>query len=172
MEKLSDQEIRIELINRLKEKVFKEIDIILRNDLGLIKLYSLSDLKDVESDSYNEFCYLSKEISICLFMREWITKHSFMGIIRVSEENDCVIYKISSHHLELWLQDDYNFMWNLIESFGYDALHLTDEMLEYKFTSIFEEALFREKKRVTYKRTENCPFLYVGPFYKSKHLSL
>ena len=55
MEKLSDQEIRIELINRLKEKVFKEIDIILRNDLGLIKLYSLSDLKDVESDSYNEF---------------------------------------------------------------------------------------------------------------------
>lgn len=70
MEKLSDQEIRIELINRLKEKVFKEIDIILGNDLRLIKLYSLSDLKDVESDSYNEFCYLSKEISICLFMRE------------------------------------------------------------------------------------------------------
>ena len=58
MEKLSDQEIRIELINRLKEKVFKEIDIILKNDLRLIKLYSLSDLKDVESDSYNEFCYL------------------------------------------------------------------------------------------------------------------
>ena len=113
MEKLSDQEIRIELINRLKEKVFKEIDIILRNDLRLIKLYSLSDLEDVESDPYNEFCYLSKEMSICLFMREWITKHSFMGIIRVSEENDCVIYKISNHHLELWLQDDYNFMWNL-----------------------------------------------------------
>lgn len=147
IEKLSDQEVRIKLINKFKEKIFKEIEKNMKNDLQLIKSYTYSDIENMESDQYNEFKYLSKKISICLFMREWIMKNSFMSTIKVSEEDDCVIYKISSRHLELWLQDDYDFMWNLIDRFGYDTLHLTDEMLENKFTSIIDEALFTEKKK-------------------------
>lgn len=64
MEKLSDQEIRIELINRLKEKVFKEIDIILRNDLGLIKLIAISDISDCMGNKI--FGYVDEDMMGCL----------------------------------------------------------------------------------------------------------
>lgn len=147
MEKWSDKDKRIEIVDTFKKKVLKDIEKILKRDLELLKNFSFSDIEDAESRTYQEFRYLTKEVSACVFMREWITKKTFMDYIRALEEKDYIVYTISSRHLRLWSQDDYDFMWMLIDKYGFDVININDRMLEYDFTNIFDEILFDEKEK-------------------------
>lgn len=145
MEKWSEQDKRIELVNKFKDKILKEIETILKRDLELFKVFSDTDIENSESDQYHELEYLTKEMAICLFMRRWISKQSFLSFVKASKEDDTIIYRISSRHLKLWSQEDYPFMWLLIDKYGLKAVNLNESMLEYDFTNVIDEALFTKK---------------------------
>ena len=55
MEKVSDQEKRIELIKAFKEKVNRELDRILKNEMSYAESFCFDDIKDRYSDNYEEF---------------------------------------------------------------------------------------------------------------------
>lgn len=146
MEKVSDQEKRIELIKAFKEKVNRELDSILKNEMLYAKSFCFDDIKDLYSDNYKEFKCISNKITICLFLREWIEEYSFLEYMRKNEKDDYIVYKISSRHLRLWLQKDYYFVESLIYKFGLETLMINDRMLEYYLTSVIEEAIFTKKE--------------------------
>lgn len=146
MEKVSDQEKRIELIKAFKEKVNRELDSILKNEMLYAKSFCFDDIKDFYSDNYKEFKCISNKITICLFLREWIEDYSFLEYMRKNEKDDYIVYKISSRHLRLWLQKDYYFVESLIYKFGLETLMINDRMLEYYLTSVIEEAIFTKKE--------------------------
>ena len=146
MEKVSDQEKRIELIKAFKEKVNRELDSILKNEMLYAKSFCFDDIKDLYSDNYKEFKCISNKITICLFLREWIEEYSFLEYMRKNEKDDYIVYKISNRHLRLWLQKDYYFVESLIYKFGLETLMINDRMLEYYLTSVIEEAIFTKKE--------------------------
>lgn len=146
MEKLSEQNIRIELIDSFKKKVNKEIDKILKRYMELIKKFQFNEVKETDSVEYEEFRYISEKITICLFLKKWLQNHNFLGFICKNEEADYIVYKISSQHLRLWLQEDYNFVESLFYKYGIETIFINDSILEYDLTSVIEEALFLQKE--------------------------
>ena len=146
MEKVSDQEKRIELIKAFKEKVNRELDRILKNEMSYAESFCFDDIKDRYSDNYEEIKCISNKITICLFLREWIEEYSFLKSLYRNEKDDHIIYAISSRHLRLWLQKDYYFVESLIYKFVLATLIINDSMLEYDLTSVIEEAIFTKKE--------------------------
>ena len=130
-EKISDEEIRREKVNKLKEKILFEIGI------------KLSHIKKriVKHTDDNYFDFYIKTGYILLKLKEYIENdNSFMSYVAKYNDENIIIYVISDKNLDIWMQKDYSFVQRFlleVEESGYiiDAM-LTDEYFGSDFTNI------------------------------------
>ena len=130
-EKISDEEIRREKVNKLKEKILFEIGI------------KLSHIKKriVKHTDDNYFDFYIKTGYALLKLKEYIKNdNSFMSYVAKYNDENIIIYVISDKNLDIWMQKDYSFVQRFlleVEESGYiiDAM-LTDEYFGSDFTNI------------------------------------
>ena len=147
-EKISEIPIREEKIKKLKEKILAEIDKYLLRNRRYMKVY-LTDNEDVIEDW--DFM-ITQEFSL-LRLKEYIENGNTFWSIEVRyEEEDIIVYQVSDRELNIWLQEDYNFVSNFlckIEFEGFSGVYkiLDDRYFGYEFTNIFDEILYDDRMK-------------------------
>lgn len=137
-EKLSERPIRAEKVSRLKTKILAEIE----KEHDHIKHLMLDedDYFDEHLEQYYQLTQLKYYIQ---------AEDTFFGYEMMSDVHDCIVYQISDEDLNIWLQDNYNFVhsflvemldnpWNLFK-------RLNDRYFGYQFTNFFEKMAYEEK---------------------------
>lgn len=132
--KISDENIRQEKVNKLKEKILTEI----KERINSCKKNIQSNISD------DNFEHYTKEVFALLNLREYIkSKYCFMDSEIKREEDNFVIYMVQDEDLDIWLQDDYPFVINFLikaEECGYDIFQLlNDKYFGYRFTDIHDK---------------------------------
>lgn len=139
-EKLSERPIREEKIKRLKEKILVEIE----EEYERLRFWMSEDSEHF--DNYVEQYYQLAQL------KNYITaEHTFWNYEAMYEKDDYVVYQVSEKTLDIWLQDDYNFViafmievqdrpWALFKM-------LNDRYFGYQFTNIFAEIAYDKKRR-------------------------
>lgn len=143
-EKISDENIRIEKVQKLKQKILLEID-------ELLSKYR-NGLSENLNDRGFEFCV--KQSFALLKLKEYVEdEHSFMSYEEKDYNNDIVVYMISDKDLNIWLQEDYSFVISFLveaENVDYDVFQiLNDKYFGHNFTNICESILYDEKQNKT-----------------------
>jgi hypothetical protein len=137
-EKLSERPIREEKVNRLKTKILAEIE----EEHGYLKYLMLDD--DDYFDEHLEQYYQLTQLKYYIQAED-----TFFAYEMMSEVHDCIVYQISDEDLNIWLQDDYNFVHSfLTEMFDNPwslFKRLNDEYFGYHFTNFFEKMAYEEK---------------------------
>lgn len=138
-EKLSERPIREEKIKRLKEKILAEIE----EEYERLRFWMSEDSEHF--DDYVEQYYQLAQL------KNYITsEYALWCYEAMYEKDDYVVYQVSEKTLDIWLQDDYNFViafmievqdrpWALFEM-------LNDRYFGYQFTNIFAEIAYDKKK--------------------------
>jgi hypothetical protein len=142
-ERISDGQKRLEKIEKLKRKVLTDIE----KELNLIK----EELKTV-SFTEADFKFLVQRSWALYGLQEYMSeKDVFQTMVARYPEQDIIIYVVSDECLEIWLQEDYNFVFNFLcqaERCHFDiSPMLNDDYFGHCFTSVFEIALYQEKKK-------------------------
>lgn len=143
-ERISDIENRQILVNKLKNKINKEIKIQRKNHN---ELYKYNDDKDYVVNQ------IIKEEFAMIKLKEYLDyEYSFMNYSIKYYDKDVVIYYIDIDLINIWLQDTFNFVNNYLDKFDEhnynDILFiLNDKYLGNEFTSIFDTALYKEKNK-------------------------
>lgn len=140
-EKISDENIRIEKVQKLKRKILSEID-------GILNKYK-NEMSETLNDVGFEFCV--KQSFALLKLKEYIEdEHSFMSYEAKDYNNDIVVYMISDKDLNIWSQEDYSFTISFLmraENVDYDMFQLlNDRYFGYNFTNICESILYDKKQ--------------------------
>ena len=125
---------RMKKVNKLKEKILTEID-------KRLKLFIVEIDSSIPMEDYifcvNESFSLHK---LKLFVK---SKYSFI-------DKEWGEYIISEENLDIWLQDDYDFVLNyliLAEENEYNIIPmLNDSFLQHRFTNITEMVKWRMNK--------------------------
>lgn len=138
-EKISDMPIREDKVKRLKTKILTEIE----KELEIIKM----EMNEYLSND-NVFDYLVKRSFALLYLKQYIEKeYTFMSY--EYQDKDIIIYMVSDKYLEIWLQEDYSFVFNFLfeaEENGFNIFPLlTDHYFGYHFTNIFDSILYDKK---------------------------
>lgn len=143
-EKISDEIIRIEKVQKLKQKILSEID-----DL-------LSRYRNGLSENLNDrgFVFCIKQSFALLKLKEYIEdKYSFMDYQYRNADRDIIIYTISDKDLNIWSQEYYSFVTRFLveaENVDYDISRLLDDRyFGYNFTDICESILYDKKQNKT-----------------------
>lgn len=143
-ERISDIENRQILVNKLKNKINKEIKIKRKNHN---ELYKYNDDKDYVVNQ------IIKEEFAMIKLQEYLDyEHSFMDYTIKYYDKDVVIYCIDIDLINIWLQDTFNFVNNYLDKAAENNYNnilfiLNDKYLGNEFTSIFDTALYREKNK-------------------------
>lgn len=143
-ERISDIENRQILVNKLKNKINKEIKIQRKNHN---ELYKYNDDKDYVVNQ------IIKEEFAMIKLKEYLDyEYSFMNYSIKYYDKDVVIYYIDIDLINIWLQDTFNFVNNYldkVDEHNYNDILfiLNDKYLGNEFTSIFDTALYREKNK-------------------------
>lgn len=143
-EKISDIENRQILVNKLKNKINKEIKIKRKNHN---ELYKYNDDKDYVVNQ------IIKEEFAMIKLKEYLDyEYSFMDYSIKYYDKDVVIYYIDIDIINIWLQDTFNFVNNYldkVDEHNYNDISfiLNDKYLGNEFTSIFDTALYKEKNK-------------------------
>lgn len=143
-ERISDIENRQILVNKLKNKINKEIKIQRKNHN---ELYKYNDDKDYVVNQ------IIKEEFAMIKLKEYLDyEYSFMNYTVKYYDKDVVIYCIDISLINLWLQDTFNFVNNYLDKAAENNYNnilsiLNDKYLGNEFTSIFDIALYREKNK-------------------------
>lgn len=133
-EPLEDIE-RIKMVNKLKEKILTEID-------KRLKLF----INEMDSSISMEDYIFSVNESFSLYKLKLFVKsiYSFNG-------KKWGNYIISKKKLDIWLQDDYNFVINylvLAEENEYNIIPmLNDSFFQYRFTSIIDMVKMEDEQK-------------------------
>ena len=149
-EKISEKPIREEKIEKLKEKIYSEIDDITKRTMREM-LVLLSDGIDKNEELKKDWDFLVTREFCLARLRDFISDNSaFQTIETEYPARDLVIYQVSDEYLNIWLQDDYNFALSFLSEieFGkvYDVYEiLNDRYFGYEFVSAFEAVIYREK---------------------------
>lgn len=127
---------RDEKIAKLKKKILNEID-------------SLLERYKAEASQAESFEFAVKNSFVLIKLRDYINNPvSFNQIWNNG-------YIISDLHIDMWLQEDYSFVFNFlynVEEHNYDIIPLlNDNFFELYFTDIVDEALYKQKLQ------KNCP---------------
>lgn len=137
-EKLSERPIRAEKIKRLKAKILAEIE----EEHELLKLGMSEDSEHF--DEYVECYYQLTQLKNYI-----ASEHAFWTYEAMYEDNDCVIYQITDKTLDIWLQDDYNFVHSfIVKIYGNPwALFemLNDRYFGYQFTNLLDIIIYDER---------------------------
>jgi hypothetical protein len=143
-ERISDIENRQILVNKLKNKINKEIKIQRKNHN---ELYKYNDDKDYVVNQ------IIKEEFAMIKLKEYLDyEYSFMDYSIKYYDKDVVIYYIDIDLINIWLQDTFNFVNNYldkVDEHNYNDILfiLNDKYLGNEFTSIFDTALYKEKNK-------------------------
>lgn len=143
-EKISDIENRQILVNKLKNKINKEINIKRKNHN---ELYKYNDDKDYVINQ------IIKEEFAMIKLQEYLDyEYSFMDYTAKYYDKDIVIYYIDIGLINIWLQDTFNFVNNYLDKaaeHNYNNILsiLNDKYLGNGFTSVFDTALYKEKNK-------------------------
>ena len=143
-ERISDIENRQILVNKLKNKINKEIKIHRKNHN---ELYKYNDDKDYVVNQ------IIKEEFAMIKLKEYLDyEYSFMDYSIKYYDKDVVIYYIDIDLINIWLQDTFNFVNNYLDKadeHNYNDILsiLNDKYLGNEFTSIFDTALYKEKNK-------------------------
>lgn len=143
-ERISDIENRQILVNKLKNKINKEIKIQRKNHN---ELYKYNDDKDYVINQ------IIKEEFAMIKLKEYLDyEYSFMDYSIKYYDKDVVIYYIDIDLINIWLQDTFNFVNNYLDKadeHNYNDILsiLNDKYLGNEFTSIFDTALYKEKNK-------------------------
>lgn len=143
-EKISDIEKRKNLVNKLKNKINKEIKIKRKNHN---ELYKYNDDKDYVVNQ------IIKEEFAMIKLKEYLGyENSFMDYSIKYQYKDVVIYYINIDLINIWLQDTFNFVNNYLDKadeHNYNDILsiLNDKFLGNEFTSVFDTALYKEKNK-------------------------
>lgn len=143
-ERISDIENRQILVNKLKNKINKEIKIQRKNHN---ELYKYNDDKDYVINQ------IIKEEFAMIKLKEYLDyEYSFMDYSIKYYDKDIVIYYIDIDLINIWLQDTFNFVKNYldkVDEHNYNDILsiLNDKYLGNEFTSIFDTALYKEKNK-------------------------
>lgn len=143
-ERISDIENRQILVNKLKNKINKEIKIHRKNHN---ELYKYNDDKDYVVNQ------IIKEEFAMIKLKEYLDyEYSFMDYSIKYYDKDVVIYYIDINLINIWLQDTFNFVNNYldkVDEHNYNDILfiLNDKYLGNEFTSIFDTALYKEKNK-------------------------
>ena len=149
-EKISEKPIREEKINKLKEKIYSEIDNVTKRTRREMRAL-LSDGIDKNEELKKDWDFLVTREFCLARLRDFIADSSaFQTIEAEYPVHDLVIYQVSDEYLNIWLQDDYNFALSFLSEieFGkvYDVYEiLNDRYFGYEFVSAFEAVIYREK---------------------------
>ena len=149
-EKISEKPIREEKIEKLKEKIYSEIDDITKRTMREM-LVLLSDGIDKNEELKKDWDFLVTREFCLARLRDFISDNSaFQTIETEYPARDLVIYQVSDEYLNIWLQDDYNFALSFLSEieFGkvYDVYEiLNDRYFGYEFVSAFEAVKKKEK---------------------------
>ena len=140
-EKISNIPIREDKVKRLKTKILTEIE----KELNIIK----TEMGEYMSND-DAFDYLIKRSFAILYLKRYIEReHTFMSYEAQYPDKDIIIYMISDKDLEIWLQEDYCFVFNFLfeaEEKGFNVFPLlTDHYFGYHFTNIFDSILYDKK---------------------------
>lgn len=143
-ERISDIENRQILVNKLKNKINKEINIKRKNHH---ELYKYNDDKDYVINQ------IIKEEFAMIKLQEYLDyEYSFMDYTAKYYDKDIVIYYIDIGLINIWLQDTFNFVNNYLDKaaeHNYNNILsiLNDKYLGNGFTSVFDTALYKEKNK-------------------------
>ena len=143
-EKISDIENRQILVNKLKNKINKEINIKRKNHN---ELYKYNDDKDYVINQ------IIKEEFAMIKLQEYLDyEYSFMDYTAKYYDKDIIIYYIDIDLINIWLQDTFNFANNYLDKateHNYNNILsiLNDKYLGNGFTSVFDTALYKEKNK-------------------------
>lgn len=144
MEKLSEKEIRDKKIVQLKEKIKKEIEEKILDNKQYMKAY----LEENDFDTWN---LLITETFALLKLKEYVELNTSFNMIEtcISEKN-IIIYTISIDLINLWLQDEYNFVNQFLFNMEYDEIKdvftmLNEKYFAYNFTNIYDIILYKQK---------------------------
>lgn len=142
-DKISDISIREEKVRRLKAKILTEIDEEFKRLQDETKIY-------LSSDEF--FNHLIKTSFVLLNLKEYIGKeNTFMFCEAEYPDDDVIVYTVSDKNLEIWLQEDYSFVFNFLfkaEEYNFDVFPLLNERyFAYNFTNIFDSAAYETKMK-------------------------
>ena len=143
-EKISDIENRQILVNKLKNKINKEININRKNHN---ELYKYNDDKDYVINQ------IIKEEFAMIKLQEYLDyEYSFMDYTAKYYDKDIIIYYIDIDLINIWLQDTFNFVNNYLDKVDENNYNnilsiLNDKYLGNGFTSVFDTALYKEKNK-------------------------
>lgn len=143
-ERISDIENRQILVNKLKNKINKEIKIQRKNHN---ELYKYNDDKDYVVNQ------IIKEEFAMIKLKEYLDyEYSFMDYSIKYYDKDIVIYYIDIDLINIWLQDTFNFVNNYLDkadehNYNDILFILNDKYLGNEFTSIFDTALYKENNK-------------------------
>ena len=155
MEKISNKAIREEKIKRLKEKILSEIQCELDN----IKT-TMMTITELENEFFNHCITTSYML---LGLKEYIDhSESFNTIIKEDPQNDLIVYNIADKYLNIWLQEDYNFIIQFKQharNYPYDLFSvLNDIFFGFEFTNVFDIMQYEDKFKVNIVPTNETSF--------------
>lgn len=143
-ERISDIENRQILVNKLKNKINKEIKIHRKNHN---ELYKYNDDKDYVVNQ------IIKEEFAMIKLKEYLDyEYSFMDYSIKYYDKDIVIYYIDIYLINIWLQDTFNFVNNYLDkavenNYNNILSILNDKYLGNEFTSFCDTVLYKEKNK-------------------------
>lgn len=146
-EKISESPARKEKVSRVKTKILSEIDAMSQNIREDITAFP-PEMNEEDSVDWN--LLIAREFNLCR-LREYIgEENTFMDYRVKYEEKDVIVYIVSDMDLNIWLQENYNFPFNLLCKMEEEKLYdvfplLDDEFFGYEFTSVFDRARYEMK---------------------------
>lgn len=148
-EKISEKPIREEKIKKLKEKIYSEIDDITKRIRR--EIYQLLFVDNTDEYFEDDWEYLISKGFYLIKLKEYIDNPMvFQTIIAEYKDDDIVIYQVSDENLDIWLQDDFNFVLTFVNNMEFRERRnvyeiLNDKYFEYDFVSIFEKVRLKQK---------------------------
>lgn len=145
-EKISEAHIRNTKIQKLKDKILDEINEYACNIKMQIQACIDHDICD---DDWNR---VISRAFVLQQLKTWVeTDTAFRSRELYDIGKDLAIYCVSTDELNIWLQDDYNFVASFLNRVEIDNAAgsvdniLNDRFFGYEFTSVFERLLYKPK---------------------------
>lgn len=150
-EKISDIPIREEKVKRLKEKISKEIERFSKD----VKRNMNVCLNNKGDDCLAEWKILIFLEYSLIKLKEFIEREdAFQSYVAKYNKQDLIIYNVSDDLLNIYLQDEYNFVHSYIFNFSLDKgdirntyVILNDRVFGREFVTVFEMIEYEERMR-------------------------
>lgn len=148
-EKISDKEIRNAKVEKVKQKILKEIE---EYSTKVLKRGIQNYLKEKNADEELWNSLIMEEHAL-LKLKEYIQNpNCFQEIIDIHPELDVIIYYVTDKTLDIWLQEDFNFTFrflNTLENMEVPDVFvlLDDDFLDHNIGSIIDRVLYDQSKK-------------------------